>query len=59
MYGCASTVSETVDLQAQAAARLVLQHYSNQLLGPLINLAVFATIKAIRNIEPSIFFPSS
>jgi len=32
-------------LQARAANRLVLQQYTNQLLGPLINVAVLSFIK--------------
>lgn len=37
---------ETKDLQSQSAVRLVMQQYSNQILGPLINLAVFGLIYA-------------
>lgn len=45
-FCCKSVVSEAADLQAKAAARLVLQQYTNQLLGPLINVAVFSVIRA-------------
>lgn len=39
-------VCKTNDLEGRAAARIVLQQYTNQLLGPLINLAVFGYIRA-------------
>lgn len=35
------------DLQSWAANRLVLQQYTNQVLGPLINVAVFAYLKEV------------
>jgi hypothetical protein len=42
-----------VDLQARAAARLVLQQYTNQLLANLINLALVAYVQEKCNFTDS------
>ena len=44
-------VEKPKDLQGRAAARLVVQQYTNQLLAPLINIAVYGLI---RNQRPGI-----
>ena len=56
MYNCAPALSNTNDLQARAAAHLVLQQYSNQLLGPLINIAVFSIINSNEITDSSISY---
>ncbi|XP_046442213.1 dihydroxyacetone phosphate acyltransferase-like isoform X2 [Daphnia pulex] len=45
-FSCQPAISEGADIQILAADRLVLQQYTNQLLGPLINVAVFGIIEA-------------
>ena len=41
-------VEKPKDLQGRAAARLVVQQYTNQLLAPLINIAVYGLIQRQR-----------
>lgn len=54
LYSCQSAITEIKDLQSRAAARLVLQQYTNQLLGPLINVALFGLIRGKYPTETSI-----
>lgn len=54
-FSCQTALREGEDVQTQAADRLVLQQYTNQLLGPLINVAVFSLIEASDPKEPSNF----
>lgn len=46
VYAYKPNVPESADLQARAAARLALQSYTNQLLSPLINVALFSYLKS-------------
>ncbi|KAK4003010.1 dihydroxyacetone phosphate acyltransferase isoform X1 [Daphnia magna] len=52
-FSCQTALREGEDVQTQAADRLVLQQYTNQLLGPLINVAVFSLIEASDPKEPN------
>lgn len=44
-YSYAPIEDHSQDLQSRAASRLALQLYTNQVLGPLINVAFFAYLK--------------
>ena len=46
VYSCKMPLPESADLQGRAAAHLVVQSYTNQMLGPLINLATFGYIQS-------------
>ena len=50
-YDYRPALPESAELQTRAAARLALQSYTNQLLAPLINVAVFCYIKRKHSLE--------
>ena len=45
-YSYASIEEQSQDLQSRAASRLTLQLYTNQMLAPLINVAIYAFLKS-------------
>ncbi|XP_059350786.1 dihydroxyacetone phosphate acyltransferase-like [Daphnia carinata] len=59
LFSCQTTLREGEDVQTEAANRLVLQQYTNQLLGPLINVAVFSLIEASDPQESNIISESA
>lgn len=54
-YCCQQALDNAQDLQSRAATRLIMQNYSNQLLGPLINVAVYATVKKFHHNGEQLF----